>query len=253
MSGLFATRRMAAAYAQWRPAVHPHVIDIIVRRLGRVHRVLDVGCGTGLSTVPLSRLADQVIGLEPAEVMLHWSAQVAPEAMFIAARAEAVPLRSASVDVITAAGSLNYVDLELFVPEALRLLRPAGTLVTYDFGPGREFRDSPALADWYAEFERRWPWPAPRLFDVARPPLNGVTLRLLDREDFETVLRLEPQFYLEYAMTETNVESAIAAGQPEAAIRRWCAETLPCVFAAAARDVVFRGYIAYTRNPEVPQ
>jgi SAM-dependent methyltransferase len=204
-----------------------------------------------LSAAPLSRLADEVIGIEPNEAMLRWSARVAPGAAFAAARAEALPVRSASVDVITAAGSLNYVDLASFVPEAIRVLRPGGTLVVYDFGPGREFRDSPALARWYAEFERRWPWPAPRPLDVTRPPLNGPVLRLDSSENFEATLAIEPGFYLNYVMTETNVESAMANGCAESAIRGWCAETLPAVFGGAAREVVFRGYIAYTRTPEV--
>jgi SAM-dependent methyltransferase len=251
MSAIFGSVRMAAGYAQWRPPVHPHVIDMVVRRLRRVQRALDLGCGTGLSTAPLSRLAEQVIGVEPAELMLRWAHRLAREAVFLAGSAEALPLRSEWVDVITAAGSLNYVDLQRFVPEAARVLRPGGTLVTYDFGPGREFPDSPALAGWYAEFERRWPWPAPCPLDVSSPPLNGGALHLIEREEFEIALRIEPAFYLEYAMTETNIESAIEAGESEAAIHAWCADTLPHVFEGAAREVMFRGYIAYTQCPRV--
>src|SRR5512138_2967890 len=117
MASVFGSERMAAGYAQARPAVHPRVVDRVVDRLGRCRRALDVGCGTGLSAAPLSRLADEVIGIEPNEAMLRWSARVAPVAAFAAARAEALPVRSASVDVITAAGSLNYVDLATFAPE----------------------------------------------------------------------------------------------------------------------------------------
>ena len=55
--------------------------------------------------------------------------------------AEAIPLRDRSVDLITAAGSLNYANLDLFFPEAARVLLPHGVLVVYDFSPGRSFRD----------------------------------------------------------------------------------------------------------------
>ena len=34
-----------------------------------------------------------------------------------------LPLADASVDLITAAGALNYADLDLFFPEAARVLR----------------------------------------------------------------------------------------------------------------------------------
>jgi hypothetical protein len=58
---------------------------------------------------------------------------------------------------------------------------------------------------------------------------------------------LTPEFYLEYAMTETSVAAAIAAGGSERVIRDWCAATLARVFACRPRDVLFRGYICCLR------
>jgi hypothetical protein len=53
--------------------------------------------------------------------------------------------------------------------------------------------------------------------------------------------------YLEYVLTETGVEMAIAAGSPEPEIREWCGRTLEPVFGDAARDVLFDAYVAYVR------
>jgi predicted TPR repeat methyltransferase len=39
----------------------------------------------------------------------------------------------ASLDLIAAAGSLNYVALDRFFPEAARILAPNGLLLAYDF------------------------------------------------------------------------------------------------------------------------
>jgi SAM-dependent methyltransferase len=246
---VFISDRMAEGYARWRPAVHPQIVAMIAARIGRRQRALDVGCGTGLSTAPLGALADEVVGLEPAEAMLRWSSKVASRAHFVVGRGEELPVRTESIDVITAAGSLDYADVERFVPEAVRVLRSDGVLVVYDFGPGREFRDSDELGEWFAEFERRWPWPAAGEVDVAAPPLNGDALRLEGREEFAIALRLEGAFYLDYVLTETNIEAAIKSGVEEQEIRQWCSETLAGVFGGVEREVVFRGYVAYLSRP----
>ena len=64
-------------------------------------------------------------------------------------------------------------------------------------------------------------------------------------EEFEIGLTLAPDFYLDYVMTETNVAWAVKIGVAPGAIRSWCADSLRAVFNGAAREVLFRGYIAY--------
>jgi SAM-dependent methyltransferase len=110
----FGTDDMAAGYATSRPPVHPRVIEQAYRQLGRTRpfeRALDVGCGAGVSTKALGGFAKSCIGLEPAEAMLKWVATIAPSADFVVGAAEAIPLYDRSVDLITAAGSLNYANL----------------------------------------------------------------------------------------------------------------------------------------------
>jgi ubiquinone/menaquinone biosynthesis C-methylase UbiE len=53
--------------------------------------------------------------------MLKWASMIAPSAGFVVGTAEAIPLCDHSVDLITAAGSLNYANLDLFFPEAARV------------------------------------------------------------------------------------------------------------------------------------
>jgi ubiquinone/menaquinone biosynthesis C-methylase UbiE len=92
--------------------------------------------------------------------MLRWARVAAPSAQVAVARAEQLPVASGAVDLIAAAGSLNYVDLPAFFPEARRILCRGGRLVVYDFGAGRSFPDSDVLDQWFDEFELRYPFRA---------------------------------------------------------------------------------------------
>ena len=232
---------LAQGYAEARPPLHPLILDRVARHLGgrRFHRALDIGCGAGLSTRPLRHLAAQTFGIEVAESMLPLAAGFAPDARFVAGRAEQLPFRSNSIGLMTAAGSLNYARLDRFFPEAARVLEADGLLVVYDFSPG--------LQEWFAEFLRRYPW-APNEAEELNPSrLAGISdlFRLDHHENFAIGLTLSFPFYLEYALTETNVAYAVRRGTPMEEIREWCAQTLAPLFGGREREVVFHGYVAY--------
>ncbi len=241
---------MASGYATARPPVHPRVVERIKRHLKidrKLKRALDIGCGAGLSTAPLHTVAHQTIGLEPAEAMLQWTSTTAPGARFIVAAAERLPISDRSIDIATAAGSLNYVDLAPFFGEAQRVLVPRGLLIVYDFSQGRSFEDSPALDRWFNEFMRRYPMPANEARSLDPETLAAIDwrFRLSAHETFKIALPMDSGSYIEYMMTETNVAAAIRAGAVLSDVREWCVETVGPVFGGKSREVFFRGYIAY--------
>jgi len=248
---VYASARMAAGYAFSRPPVHPRIMDRVrddLRIESPVARALDIGCGAGRSTAALEPVARHVVGLEPVRGMLaHWRA-VAPGASFVVARAEQLPLLARSVDIVTAAGALNYVDLDLFLPELARVLAPDGVMVIYDFSAGRRLRSSDALDAWFAEFERRYP-PKPGYdMDVRALGYRTAGLRLEAFEPFDVAVPMTLQAYVAYAMSETGVELAVARGVAEADIGAWCEATLSGILDDQPRDVLFDAYIAYVRR-----
>jgi SAM-dependent methyltransferase len=250
MHNLFDTPQMAAGYASSRPAIHPQLIERMRAYLAisaRVRFALDVGCGAGSSTAPLERIAEHIIGIDPSIEMLRCARKVAPGALFAAACAEALPAPAECVDVITAAGSLNSADLTSFLPEARRVLTPAGRLIIYDFRTGRDFRDSGLLSRWFDEFERRYPWPPSREITPESLLLTPFGLRASGHEWFEIGLTLSPDEYVGYLLTETNVAAAIERGRTAQEIRAWCEQTLADVFRGPA-EVLFRGYIQYVEK-----
>ena len=245
---VYRSRRVADAYAYSRPPVHQHIVEAMRRQLGTaapLRTALDVGCGAGLSTAALAPIARYLVGLEPSSTMLTHGRHVAPQGQFVIGGAERLPFADETFDLVTAAGSLNYADTNAFLPEAARVLRPTGVLAIYDFSAGRRFRDDRLLDEWYDVFEQRYPAQAGYALDVRRLPFAQFGLRLDAYHDLEVAVPMSIESYLRYAMSETGVELAIAAGVQETDIRDWCQRTLEPVFADQARDVVFDAYIAY--------
>jgi hypothetical protein len=119
-------------------------------------------------------------------------------------------------------------------------------VVAYDFSPGREFRDSEALAQWFSGFIARYPWPPNEAAELDPERLSQVDrgFRLQSSDSFEIGITLSRDFYLDYMMTETNVAFAQRNGISESAIRSWCAATLSPVWGERPREVLFRGYFA---------
>src|SRR5262245_27358396 len=132
---LFDSEGMAAGYAKSRPPVHQRILERIAAACGwrqRKGRGLDIGCGAGLATRALGDYVTHAIGVDPSTAMLRWAPATAPNGQFVAGAGEDLPFRDGSMDVITAAGSLNYADVQRSLPEAARVLGPQGILAIYD-------------------------------------------------------------------------------------------------------------------------
>lgn len=247
MSNPFASAAMAEGYATRRPALHGRIVESAWRALGRTELgelVVDIGSGSGLSTKPLIVRARVTVGIEPVWEMTRCARVVAPGAWFVNGQGERMPFGDGTVDAMTAAGSLNFAQPERVMREAWRALRAGGVLVAYDFAQGRSFAEGGELAEWFAEFVRRYPREASEAI-----ALDPATISALG-EGFEDAGRLEFTWsapydwaaYAGYMMTETNVAAAVRRGERESAIEEWLNATLPAVFGRRQRNVVFSGY-----------
>jgi SAM-dependent methyltransferase len=104
--------------------------------------VLEVGCGEGYGTALLAASASWVLGVDyDARTVAH-AATSYPQASFVRANLAALPVPSASVDVLATLQVIEHVwNHPEFVRECLRTLRPGGLLLVttpnrLTFSPG---------------------------------------------------------------------------------------------------------------------
>lgn len=124
----------AARYDRFRPRT-PHVLLDTLCRYARRERpalVVDLGCGTGLSTRIWSGRAERIVGIEPNAAMLA-AALPADGAEYRQAFAQDTGLDDNCADIVTCSQSLHWMEPEPTFAEAARILRTGGVFAAYDY------------------------------------------------------------------------------------------------------------------------
>lgn len=101
--------------------------------------VLDLGCGTCVLEDYLCRTGCEVIGVDLTEEMLRVGIGKRLNCLgaLIVGDAELMPLREKAFDVVFSCYVAKYCDLDAFVSEVGRSLKPGGKFVLYDFSSPR--------------------------------------------------------------------------------------------------------------------
>ena len=134
--------QVAAAYESLRTTDQAPVRTIRQLLPGLPVTGLDVGCGTGRYSRLLRAVLPEGSRLAAADISAAMLAQlkagshshasgVAP----LLAAAEQLPLRTASLDLITAFNCVHHFDLDRFLTAAARVLAPGGQLYIYTRTP----------------------------------------------------------------------------------------------------------------------
>ena len=122
--------RAADVYERVRPSYPDAVMGLLAEELGLGDgcRVLDLAAGTGKLTRRLVDAGADVVAVEPVEGMREVLASAAPEVEVLDGTAEAIPLATGSVDLVTVAQAFHWFDGAAALAEIARVLRPGGGL-----------------------------------------------------------------------------------------------------------------------------
>ncbi|CAH1203716.1 2-methoxy-6-polyprenyl-1,4-benzoquinol methylase, mitochondrial [Paenibacillus allorhizoplanae] len=138
-------------YDESRPTAPQEMIKILTAYLGnKPQTVVDVGCGTGLSSFLWLNDAERIIGVEPSDDMravalAKWENMNKPEVIqFVKGLSHELDLPSNSTDVVTCSQSFHWMEPQSTLREFARILRPGGVFAAYDC-------DWPPVIDWEIE------------------------------------------------------------------------------------------------------
>lgn len=122
----------AKHYAAYRPELHNHILGLALGGRNEFRDGLDVGCGTGCSSLALAEYCRKVVAVDPSQPMLDRAVQHARISYAIGS-AERLPSHETSFDLVTFAGSFGYVRPEVTSRELHRVCRDDVLIVCYDF------------------------------------------------------------------------------------------------------------------------
>lgn len=249
----FAPKSAAERYAKGRPYFHPYVVSRIQAYLSLaepVARALDIGCGSGLSTIALKAIARCVVGIDNAAEMIAL-APPDPQIEYCVAPAEKIPASDNDFDLITLSSAFHWINRSAFFTEARRVLRSHAWLIVYDNYFSARMEENRAFQTWGREhYFTRYPSP-PRArvgFETEDSEKDG--FHFIGQEDYRNFVKFSVETLVDYLVTQSNVIAAVEGGKERIEdVRRWLTENVEPFFTGRAEATfMFRGPIWYLRK-----
>jgi SAM-dependent methyltransferase len=183
---------IAADYAAYRPHYPDGLFTALAGAVPRHEVAWDCATGTGQAAVELSRWFERVVATDASSAQVR-KGDRRDAIAYVAATAEAAPLRTGAADLVTVAQALHWIDLDRFYAEARRVLASDGLLAVWTYGRHRvdggaidaeigDFYDN--IVGPYWPPERRWveagyrgvPFPFQRVSLMIPPMVEEWTL-----------------------------------------------------------------------------
>jgi len=116
----------------------------------KIERIVDMGCGTGLSTFFWTDIAKEIIGIEPNKEMLNTAINESKvlgvsNVKFIQGISSNTGLEDNSVDLLLCSQALHWMEPLGTFQEVARILKPGGVFAAFDCNW------PPTVKNWEAE------------------------------------------------------------------------------------------------------
>jgi SAM-dependent methyltransferase len=124
----------AVAYQQARPSYPQPLIDQVVKiaQISSTSRLLEIGCGPAIATLPFARVGCEMECLEPNPEfaqLAQQACQAYPKVTIQNQAFEEWALEPGQFDGVLAASSFHWIPPEIACPKAAAALRPEGALI----------------------------------------------------------------------------------------------------------------------------
>lgn len=139
---LFDEQQHASLYAKFRPT-YPNTVYTTIEKYYEENEnvscnrelAVDIGCGNGQSSVPLTKIFSKVIGYDVSEQQIASAPKDIQNLTFRVGPGEDLKfLNDNEVDLITVSQALHWMDLDKLYDEIRRVVRPGGVFAAYGYG-----------------------------------------------------------------------------------------------------------------------
>jgi ubiquinone/menaquinone biosynthesis C-methylase UbiE len=121
----------ALHYAAYRPQLHEPILRSCLGKKEFEHG-LDIGCGTGASSIALKFFCKEVIGVDPNKKMLSQTV-IENNITYQLMANNKLPFSNQIFDICTYAGAWWYGKSQALLNETIRVSTINGTILLYDF------------------------------------------------------------------------------------------------------------------------
>jgi ubiquinone/menaquinone biosynthesis C-methylase UbiE len=158
----------ADVYDEARPKMPLYPVEVIIKYIGREpDRVVDLGCGTGLSTVVWKGYCKEAIGIEPSGDMHAEAVKKQIDGItFKKAYSHETGLPGLFADAVVCSQSFHWMEPVSTLAEVNRILKHGGVFATVDC-------DWPPVCNWEAEKAFGELMQAVKAAEAAEPELSG--------------------------------------------------------------------------------
>ncbi|MBW4508194.1 MAG: class I SAM-dependent methyltransferase [Scytonematopsis contorta HA4267-MV1] len=216
MMNYFASNSAAERYAKGRPYFHPMIVGHIkefMKLTKPLSSVLDVGCGTGLSTIALKEIAQNIIAVDASFEMIA----LAPKEnriKYVVAPAENLPFEENEFDLITLSQVFHWLNRDKFLSKANKILRSNGWLITYDNYFLGQMVKNPEFHKWFKEeYLVRYSSPPRGKLTFTAENTHPYGFRLIKEVQYENNITFSLEGLVDYLVTQSNVIAVVEGGR----------------------------------------
>ncbi|MDG3583766.1 class I SAM-dependent methyltransferase [Galbibacter pacificus] len=132
----FSGNKYVNLYNRFRPSPPKEILQLSLNYLGKTKAasIIDLGCGTGISTKSWTPYAKKITGIEPSNEMIEIAIDNtnSPNIKYISGYASNIPVPSNNADIVTCSQSFHWMEPKSTLKEVNRVLKKEGVFVLYD-------------------------------------------------------------------------------------------------------------------------
>ena len=249
----FEPKSAAERYAKGRPYFHYQVIEKVrayIKPYILFNKAIDIGCGTGLSTIALKEIARKIVGIDPSAEMIALAPKD-PKIEYYVAPADCIPVRDQDFDLMTLCSVFHWIQQDQFFVEANRILCPESWIVIYDNYFFAQMIENDGFQAWYREkYLPKYPSPPRNRAARNMEEFNFEGISFIHKEEYENVVKFSIEKLINYLITQSNIIFAVEKeGQSISTIYNWLLnEIKPFFINLTEASFIFGGPIIYLRK-----